>query len=307
MTTGVVAALLVGPVQFDRPVWLWLIPIWWSLTVWIGRRSLSGMGTSGRRVALVVRLLVILLLAGAMAEPQWRTESKSVAVTVVLDASRSIPAKYQREAERYVEEARKANEVREDQLGVVTVAADSYVQSLPNRLNQRVERQFVGQDQGTNLAGGVRLAMAVRKPDAAYRLVLITDGNETAGSLLASAEAAKAAGIPIDVLPVRYSLAGEVIVDQLVAPTTARMGENVNLKVVLEATKAAKGRLSILLNDEPVDLDPESPSLSAEVVLAKGSNVIPVPITVTRGGPQKFRAVFEADSGTDTIAENNEA
>ncbi|MFN0131766.1 MAG: glutamine amidotransferase, partial [Phycisphaerales bacterium] len=42
-------------------------------------------------------------------------------------------------------------------------------------------------------------------------------------------------------------------------------------------------------------------------VLAKGSNVIPVPITVTRGGPQKFRAVFEADSGTDTIAENNEA
>ncbi|MBL9032993.1 MAG: VWA domain-containing protein [Phycisphaerae bacterium] len=301
------AAVVVGPVQFDRPVWLWLIPICWALTVWIGRRSLSGMGTSGRRVALVIRLVVILLLAGAMAEPQWRRESRAVAVTVVLDASRSIQPKDQRLAERYVEAARKANEDKDDELGVVTVGADAYVQSLPNRLNQRVERQFVGSDQGTNLAGGVRLAMAVRKPTAANRLVMITDGNETAGSLLSAAEAAKAAGIPIDVLPVRYSLSGEVIVDQLVAPTTARMGENVSLKVVIEATRAAKGRLSVLVNDEPVDLDPTSPSLSAGVELSKGSNVIPVPITVSRAGPQKFRAVFEPEGGGDTIAENNEA
>src|ERR1043165_1675915 len=241
-------SLSVGPIQFETPVWLWLIPIGWAVCIWFARSSLSGLGTLTRRVALGVRLFVIVLIAAAMAEPQWRKVSKDTAVTFVLDVSKSIPLQWQKDEEAYVEKSRQANDKPNDQLGVVTVGADAYVQSLPSKLNQRVERQYIGADQATNLAGGIRLAMAVRKEDAADRLVLITDGNETTGSLLAAAEAARAAGIPIDVLPVRYAFDSEVVMDQIVAPNTARMGENVNLKVVLDATKPAVGRLNILIN-----------------------------------------------------------
>ncbi len=218
------AAVTVGPIQFDTPIWLWLIPIGWAVCIWFGRKSLSGLGTLTRKVALVVRLLVLVLIAAAMAEPQWRKVSKDTAVTFVLDVSKSISAQWQKDEERYVEESRKANPNANDLLGVVTVGADAYVQSLPSKLNQRVERQYVGLDQATNLAGGIRLALAVKKEDAAYRLVLFTDGNETTGSLLAAAEAAKAAGVPIDVVPVTYTFNSEVVMDQLVAPSTARMG-----------------------------------------------------------------------------------
>ncbi len=300
------AAVTVGPIQFDTPIWLWLIPIGWAVCIWFGRKSLSGLGTLTRKVALVVRLLVLVLIAAAMAEPQWRKVSKDTAVTFVLDVSKSISAQWQKDEERYVEESRKANPNANDLLGVVTVGADAYVQSLPSKLNQRVERQYVGLDQATNLAGGIRLALAVKKEDAAYRLVLFTDGNETTGSLLAAAEAAKAAGVPIDVVPVTYTFNSEVVMDQLVAPSTARMGENVNLKIVLDATKAATGRLDVLLNGDPVDLDPTTEGLGQMVQLKSGRNTFSIPITVPKAGPQQFKAIFTASSG-DSIRENNEA
>lgn len=310
MTT--LAAVTVGPIQFDTPVWLWLIPIGWAVCIWFGRKSLSGLGTLTRRVALVVRLIVLLMIPAAMAEPQWRKVSKDTAVTIVLDVSKSIPLSFQKLSEEYVENTRKDNPNPNDLLGVVTVGADAYVQSLPSKLNQKVERQYVGLDQATNLAGGIRLALAVKKEDAAYRLVLITDGNETTGSLLAAAEAARAAGVPIDVLPVTYTFNSEVVMDQLVAPSTARMGENVTLRVVLDATKAAVGRLNILINGDPVDLDPATEGLGQVVELKAGRNTFSVPVTVPKAGPQQFKAIFEplADASGkvgDSIRENNES
>ncbi len=296
------------------PFWLWLIPIGWAFVVWFGRASLSGLGTLTRRVALVVRLIVIAILAGAMAEPQWRDEAKAVAVTFVIDASRSIPQHWQRDLARYVEEARKADKRAEDQMGVITIGAEAYVQSLPSSKNLKVEKQYIGPDQATNIAGGMRLAMGIQGQEAAAkRLVVMSDFNETVGSALEAAEAAKAMHIPIDVLPVTYSSEGEVVLDQLVAPTTARMGENINLKVVINSTKDAMGRLTILLNGDPIDLDPTTEGMGQIVKLTPGPNVLTVPITVPRAGPQQFRAVFEplpltpGGPTNDTITENNEA
>ena len=304
------AALRVGPVQFDTPVWLWLIPVLGVLTVWIGRRSLSGMGTTPRRVALLIRLIVIILLAGAMAEPQWRDEAKDVAVNAILDASRSIPREKQTQAEQYLQEARRVNENPDDRLGLITVAVNAYVQSLPRAGNDPIERGFIGAAEGTNLASAVRLGLAIKDQNAAYRIVLITDGNETAGSLLEAAETAKAAGVPIDVLPVQYQFENEVIVDSLVTPATARMGETVNVKVVLDATKPTRGKLNILINGEPVDLDPGTDGLGVDVQLPAGRSVHAVPVKLPRAGPQQFEAVFEPASGAggaDAVPENNRA
>lgn len=88
------ASLTVGPLQFETPFWSWLIPIGWAICVAIvvlRGGNLSGLGSVTRWTALAVRLLVVALISMAMAEPQWCKESKDVAVTVVLDASDSVP------------------------------------------------------------------------------------------------------------------------------------------------------------------------------------------------------------------------
>ncbi len=302
----ILASVSVGPVQFDMPIWLWLIPIGWVLAIWIGRKSLSGMGTMTRRVALIVRLIVIALLAGAMAEPHWRDEAKDVAVTAVLDASRSIPRDRQELADAYVQDVR-ARQAREtDRLGIVTVGTDAYVQQLPTARASGLERSFIGSADGTNLAGGVRLALAVKPPDAAYRMLIVTDGNETVGSLLEAAEAAKAAGVPIDVLPVVYAFDSEVIVDQVVVPPTARLGETINVKVMVDATRAARGTLFLNMNGEPVDLDPDVEGLGVRIAVPQGRSVHSVPVKLTRAITHDFEAIFEPDAGgSDRIPENN--
>lgn len=297
---------------FDRPIWLYLMIPAAGLAIWIARRSLSGMSSRARRFALLVRLLVIALLVIALAEPQWNRTSRSVAVTVVLDASRSMPSVRQTQANQYLEAARPSARP-EDQIALVTAARNTYVQALPGPVNRPIELLETGPTDGTNLDGALRQAMAVMSKNSANRALIISDGNETIGSLMDAARAAQAAGIPIDVLPQRFSNEREVIVDKIVAPATARLGENVNLRVVMTATKPTQGRLTITINGEPVDLDPESDALGAKVTLAAGTNFQVVPITLpTRSGPVRFEAVFEptADASGqvgDTLAENNRA
>ena len=65
-------------------------------------------------------------------------------------------------------------------------------------------------------ARAVELAKGLLPRDTANRIVLISDGNETIGNLLETAELARESGIPIDVLPIRYAYEDEVLFDRLI-------------------------------------------------------------------------------------------
>ncbi|GJM19787.1 MAG: hypothetical protein DHS20C14_20000 [Phycisphaeraceae bacterium] len=310
------ASFTFGPVGFDRPEWLILVPVLALVVVWIAHRSLSGLGGVTKWTAIGVRLLVILLVAGALARPSWRTEAEDVSVIAVVDASRSIPPAQQEDIDRYIAEAGGAGRKPNDRLGTVTVARQGLVQSLPSRMARSVERQYIGATDGTNLAEGVSLGLATAPKDSATRIVLISDGNETAGSLLRAAEAAMAVGVPIDVLPVEYRYDDEVIVDNLVTPATVRLGETISVRVVLTATRPAVGRLMLSEGGQLIDLDPGSPELGAQVELVAGPNVFTVQVTPRNAKPQDFEAVFEpiasrdsrsAASTGDSVPENNRA
>lgn len=307
------ASLIVGPVQFEAPKWLWLIPVLWALSAWIGMKNLSGLGHGTRWTALAIRLLVIALVVGALAEPQWRKVSKDVAVTMILDTSQSVPGKLQRDVEQFVQESRALDKAKKpnDRLGYLTVARDGYVQSLPTRGTTEVERQHTGKLDETNLAGGVSLALAVKPNDAAYRIVLASDGLETTGSLLEAAQAAKALNVPIDVLPLRFHYDAEVVVDRVVVPSNAREGESVTVRVVLNSTRAAKGRIALLMNGTPVDLGGTG-GASSPITLEPGTNVKSFAVPALARGALQFEAKFIPDvvagqPSNDEVADNNQA
>ncbi|HVU62560.1 MAG TPA: hypothetical protein VHC70_01190, partial [Phycisphaerales bacterium] len=160
-------AFHIGPIAFDQPMWLLLAPICWVLVVWIGRQTLSGLGTTARRVGMLVRILVILLVVGAIAKPYWRKEAKGVNLTVVVDVSDSVhrPLKlpggqmvdvptyvdtYLKEAADYAKPG--------DTITRITVAKKPYVQSLPSNPKDRPDSQTVGATDASDLASGVAMA-----------------------------------------------------------------------------------------------------------------------------------------------------
>lgn len=312
-----IASLVVGPVQFDRPWWLLLIPVLGVACWWLSRRSLSGMAGWSRGFALAARILAIALLAGALAQAQTRRVTEAVGVTFVVDVSRSIPPGAQQWVDEWVVGAQNGQRAPDDLMGVVTVGETAIVQSSPGRGVRRVERHFLGGRDGSNLADGVRLAAAVSPRDAAGRVVLVSDGNETAGSLLRAAEQARALGVPVEVLAVESGHTDDVMVEDVQIPSGVRIGEPVSLRIVLNATTPVIGRLGVLEDGQPIDLDPEDPTRTTAVLrLDAGRQVISVPITPGRPGAYKYDVVYEPiaaldDEGNpldltgDAVIENN--
>ncbi len=314
-------ALNLGPIAFDQPLWLVLVPICWALIIWIGRQSLSGLGTISRRVALFMRLLVVLLVIGAIAKPFWRKEAKGVNLTVVVDVSDSVNRKLKLPDGRMVDVPtyvdaylREAAEFARpgDTISRITIAKKAYVQSLPVPPKEHPDSQTLGDTDASNLAAGVAMAVAVPGKDtdqqaAAKRILLISDFNETTGSVQkAAAEAASTAHIPIDVLPLRYKFEQEIMVDRVVVPSTARMGQTITLRALISSIKPASGKLALTVNGDQVQLGPTPGEMSMHVDLKPGSNIIPIPITLPYAGPQKFEAHFTPDNpDDDSIAQNN--
>ncbi|MEK6704099.1 MAG: glutamine amidotransferase [Planctomycetota bacterium] len=309
--TNTLAALSVGPIQFDNPGWLWFFPGLVVVIVWLARRSLSGLGTVTRWVALAARLLVVALLVGTLAEPSWRKVAKDVAVTVLLDVSDSVPQARLKQAETYMREAVAASPRKDgDRIGLVTISRIPFVQQLPTTGVTSIDRGFTGKTDATDIAATLKLSLGIAPPDAANRIVIVSDGNETIGSLLVAVAAAQAAGVPVWILPLQYKYDSEVLMERLVAPGMARVGENISLKVVLNATEPTAGLLSIRDDSGPVDLDPETSATGIRVKLEKGPNTFAVPVPVLYRGPIKFEATYEPDvvNGRpvgDTRLENN--
>lgn len=298
--------LTAGPIELAQPLWLLLIVPLWVFIFWAARRSIAGLGARTRIAAIAVRLLVAAALVAALARPHLRKTSQDVATVVVLDTSASMPADMLDGVRAAIEQRAAASRRTGDRLGVVTVARDGFVESLADRRVSRVDAQHPGDRSATDLAAGVRLALATLPEDAAGRVLLVSDGNDTLGGLLAAAEVAAGAGAPIDVAPVRYQRDREVALDALIAPPIVRKGEPATLRFSLRATRAVEGRLTLAINDQPVDLDPDAPGVSALLSLQPGVNVQAIPIEFPAGGAQRLKAVFTPiNPADDAISANN--
>ncbi|KPK78083.1 MAG: hypothetical protein AMJ79_01005 [Phycisphaerae bacterium SM23_30] len=235
-------------------------------------------------------------------------KNEQVTVITVFDRSRSIPLEHQRAGLTFLEEAKTYRESG-DQLAMVDVAEAASIATLPNIIDDKTkipERNTNLTGQQSRLSDGVQMAMAIAPPNTATRILLVSDGNETAGDLKEAARIAAANQIPIDVLPLRYNYEREVIFKHLAAPAKARSGQTISLRFVLSSTFEAYGKLLLNLNGEPVDLTADSAEIGLEVQLKPGTNVYSVSLPVGMQGMHEFEAVFIPDNkDQDRIEQNN--
>ncbi len=289
---------------------------------WIGRRSIGGLGRTTSLVALGVRIVVVTLLLGTLAEPNWRLVGRGVTTIFVWDYSRSMPTELRPKVRQYLERTVAAADHDRDRFALVTVAEDARVQLLPSMRQvppeEQIRQVFEGGEldpgplDGTDLASAIRVALAVKPEDTTARIVVFSDGNETEGSLLSAAQTAAGAAVPIDVLRIDTGVTSDVMFSNLVSPRTGRRGQTIDLTMLLEATAPTTGTVDLVVEgsggDVVFDLDPESEGTGLPVRLDAGTNRVTVPVVLRRSGPISFRAVFTPDSvAGDAIPQNNEA
>lgn len=337
--------------RFDHPELLWLLLLALPI-VWLGRRSLGVLDPARRWAAISLRLAVLLIVTLMLAGLQAVQRHTDLTVIAVVDQSESVrrfaqpPDGAQQQTptgenanvdiEQWVQAfLRKAaaDQRSDDRFALVTYDGRTTVRAMPGpglTLDAGTVEQPV---EGTDTASAIRTAMALLPPDSGARLVLVSDGNDTgSGStsagfagddadVLAAAREAAAAGVAIDVLPLAYQTKNEVLVEGVFAPTEAREGQTVALRVVLRATEPARGELQILHDDQPVDLNsPEAPGTGTPIVETDwtqeaGSDdaagrfvaVKQVDLPIGYSGANRFEAVFNPAQGVDAMAVNNRA
>lgn len=174
-----------------------------------GSRNLRlGVSRGRRRLRTALLLLAVLLVALAVARPQWGTRDAPITrtgidVVIALDISRSMeaqdvaPSRAGAAAERLRE---MLAHLRGDRVGLVTFAGSAFRRS-PLTLDLQALAQLVAAAQGesplvrrgTDVGGALKLAFAVldvADPARTQAIVLISDGEDLSDNIEAALDAA---------------------------------------------------------------------------------------------------------------------
>lgn len=360
------------PIHFDHPEALWLLLLAVPVVA-LGVRSLATMDRTRRWSAIGLRLVVLTLLVLILSGVQAVRWHEDLTVIAVSDQSESIrrfaqpPRKIptdqtegganQQEPvaiEDWLQDWLRHNSrghYPDDRLGVITFDGRPIVQSLPSADLDSDTTSPSTPTTGTDIASAIRLGMALFPADSGKRLVLISDGNDTispdGSDLLAVAREARAAGIPVDVLPIDYRVTNEVLVEGVYAPVESREGQTVSLRVVLRATAPAEGLLHLKHDGHLIDLNGPAIGAGLPVHLDRWADQQPTPapeeaapeplveagstnnnhndqltgrtdggrfvwmrkieVPLALAGANRFEVVFEPAQGQDTIVTNNKA
>jgi uncharacterized membrane protein len=319
------ALALVWPLKLDYFSGLTALVIFLALAAFfvsLGLWSLAGLGPVRKWVAIVVRCLValcfILILGGA----RWQRKHRDVETIVCSDISESIDQftrfsgpSYDAARDKWLrDESDRKYMQKDDRIGVISFADNAWIDAIPGTvLVQNAKPIHEKRGGGTDIGAAIQLALATFHNDAMKRLVLISDGNQNMGEVDSAIAAAASQHVPIDVFPLNYRIRNEVLMEKMIAPTWKRQNEPFTVEVFLRSTNAAdvSGKLTVLMDNVPIPLDPAHPNEPAKVVtLRPGITPFRVQIPgLPEAGVHRFAAVFEGQSEgagkVDTLLSNN--
>lgn len=297
---AVQGALARMPVTFASPEFLLgllLLPI----VVLLGRRSLAGLDRFRRRMALGLRLTLVTLLVLALAEVEWRDLTQRVEVVYVVDHSRSIPEAKSQEVLELINKSRGRMDPRIDLGKVVVFGREGYNEATLRKDGAALSRYASDIDRDySNVEEGLTRALEALEPNARGRIVLFSDGNETAGQVKNAIAKAREAGVPVDVVPIEYAYNEEVLVEKVKIPEEAKIGEPFLARVVIHAAEEVEAKVHLWRDGALVETRP--------VTLKRGVNVEKFQLELTEAGFFRVEAVVQlVGKGRDQLFQNNTA
>jgi len=306
------------PISLEYFSWVSALVIFAVLAapvVWLGMRSLAGLGPIRKWVAIAARLAVLAIFVLILGGARWQKINRDVEVLVLRDVSestlnvRQFPGKsLQQSVEDFLREASESKRKKpDDRIGVISFDSRALIDAIPNTTLALDARPLREAGNGTDVASAIQLGLATMSPDAMHRMLLVWDGNANSGDLEGALSAAAAAGVPIDVMPLKYDVQNEVLLERFVAPTWKRENEPFSIDVILRSTNATPvtGKLTVLHQGVPMDLDPETPGLQPTrlVTLKPGLNRETVRVPALQSpGVHQFQATFEAPNVAAEVA-----
>ena len=268
--------------------------------VWVVTRSLADLPRAQRWLAVGLRIVLIGVLALALARLARTTETTRVSTVFLVDVSESVTDEALAEARTIVQQtwdARGENDVQ-----LVTFGRDAQVVPIPEGAEDIPElpRPEGDRGAGSDLASALQLAYGLFPPGHLRRVVLISDGGQTEGDLLAEASRAQRFGVRLFHHPIRRGSPHEVAVRELSLPDRIEVGEPFHVRAELFASRAGRARVRLYQGETINGLDGVR-----DVELAQGPNTVEFDSVVRIAGPVTYKLTAEP-AGADRFEANNE-
>ncbi len=282
--------------QFTHPLYLILILPASYLMYHMTKHSLADMSAFRTRLSIILRSIIMLLLILALAGARMVLNVSQQSVIFALDVSDSIPGEKIKESINYINKALK--ELKPNQkAGVIVFGENSSVEHSLGNFRNVGHVYSKPLTSNTDISQSLGLAMAMFPEQSSKKIVLLTDGNETRGKSLEQALIAGSNNISIDTIPIINQISNDILLDKMVSPPSAKIGEPFDLKIIAVADEPVAGNLRLIRNGEYID--------NKKVTLSKGKNVLTYRQSIKKAGSYEYKAILDAEN--DPRSENNTA
>ena len=283
-------------IAFAAPLALLLLPLAVAFTLVLHAGARHRLGARRRRVAIVVRGLILAALVLGLAGLQLVLPVDRLATVFVVDLSDSVGNDGRASSLAFVREAL-TKMPPGDVAGIVAFGRDALVERLPEEVRDIDRLASTPVKSATDVGAALRLAAALFPDDAQKRIVLLSDGNDTTGGGANEAALAAARGIQVETRTIGEGDPPEVLVDRLTTPSTARLGEEIEAIARITSTVAQPATVRLFADGALV--------ATTHVDLPVGTTTVTFRVKPTEAGFHVFRAVVEAAG--DTFAQNDRA
>jgi Ca-activated chloride channel homolog len=242
--------------------------------------------TASRRPALVLKAIALSLVAVALARPSMEIERNQVAVVTLADTSASITrddlaAESNTAAE--LDRASGSNWFR------VAPFARSTRELKPEEHAHgewHLGRTTGAEGMATDFESAIRDGAASMPSGMIPRLLLLSDGNENAGSVERGIWQARQLGIPIDVVPLKGRPRVGLRILSVTLPGIVFSGEKFPIEVVVDAPSTARASVNLTAEGKTIG--------SSQVDLTPGPNRISLQASVNSSGAISLAGSIEA-------------
>lgn len=234
----------------ESPLLLFLLLVPVVLAVLTARLAAVQSWSQRRLLVMILRCVALAVLIIAVAQPAVKNASAKGALTFIVDTSDSIsPADRAAEADwlqRAASTASTNNPVR-----VITFAATASAVTVYAPLSHdTIQRMLRPHSDGaqTNLAGALRLAAGLAPSGS--RLVLLTDGVQTAGDAQAVLGELTAQHLTLSTFLLSHPLQPDVALTRLALSSSAPAGVDLPLQITMHSTLAVTTTLVLQVDGQ---------------------------------------------------------
>lgn len=251
------------------------------------------------RVLNLIRVLIYVMVAAAMAGISVRLPERTGTLVVLTDLSRSMPDGARQEMDSLI---RRLEHSAPDssKLSVISFAGTSFVEKLPDSPAFTGLQTAPAEPHATDIAGAIDTALELIPSDASGRILLLSDGLHTTGNpVAASAAAAATRGVAVDYRLLSRSSADDAAILSVDAPLRAAPGVIYTVSARLYAQSSGTAVCRIRKNG--------GAWLTREVRLRRGVTTVSWRDKTDSPGTANYEVelVLPPDTPADPVPENN--